>query len=601
MDQRSPIPVDHSGLALRDAQPMEFTDAQRQLIRDAYASGASDDEFAVLMEIARARRLNPLLRQIHFVSRWDNEKHRGVWSAQVSIDGLRAIAERTGLYVGQDEPEFVENPDGTIKLCRVRVWRRDWPRPAVGLAYWAEYCQMARDRTTGKQRPTAMWSRMPHVMIAKCLPGSARIVTDRGTLPMAEIVRNRLPVRVRSIDLTSGRESWQPVVNWFLNGSTREWVKLWAPNGMHGNRSIRVTPDHPIWTPRGWVKAGELNVGDEVAVASPTLTPSQDQVLLGSLLGDATLGGRKSGSNCPHLAETHADHQGDYLRWKAEALANLRPTVRQDTTRVKGTDYRIIRMLTRSAPVLLSYRTMFYPNGIKRVSEAILSRLDDLGVAVWIMDDGNLKSDRRWPSRPRLRLYTCCFDGIAHERMQVFFKARYGVTPSISRPARNPYLSFAADDTEALLRQLSSYLTFDADANDKRWVADGVEPGPADGTVFVPLLRVEAHVGDELEGRYDIEVSDTHTFLYNNIVLSNCAESLALRKAFPEDMSGLYTGEEMGNAPGQAPAPPAPVQQPTVVARVETRVEERVTVPTALGPLRVVPTLPSDPWLDYLG
>lgn len=160
--------MDHSGLALRDDKPMEFTDAQRQLIRDAYASGASDDEFAVLMEIARARRLNPLLRQIHFVSRWDSEKHRPVWAAQVSIDGLRAIAERTGLYAGQDEPEFVENPDGTIRLCKVRVWRRDWPRPAVGLAYWAEYCQMARDRATGKQRPTAMWSRMPHVMIAKC-------------------------------------------------------------------------------------------------------------------------------------------------------------------------------------------------------------------------------------------------------------------------------------------------------------------------------------------------------------------------------------------------------------------------------------------------
>lgn len=160
--------MDQSSLAVRDPQPMEFTEAQRRLIRDAYANGASDEEFAVLMEIARARRLNPLLRQIHFVSRWDNEKHRPVWAAQVSIDGLRAIAERTGLYVGQDEPEFVENPDGTLKLCRVRVWRRDWPRPSVGVAYWSEYCQLARDRATGKSRPTAMWARMPHVMLSKC-------------------------------------------------------------------------------------------------------------------------------------------------------------------------------------------------------------------------------------------------------------------------------------------------------------------------------------------------------------------------------------------------------------------------------------------------
>lgn len=158
-------------IAVRAAAPLtpalDFTDEQRVLIRDRYAPGASDGEFAVLMEVARARRLNPLLGQIHFVQRWDGEKHRMVWATQASIDGLRAIAERTGLYAGQDEPEFVENPDGTIKLCKVRVWRRDWPRPAVGVAYWAEYVQTTRDKTTGKTRPTAMWSRMPHVMLAK--------------------------------------------------------------------------------------------------------------------------------------------------------------------------------------------------------------------------------------------------------------------------------------------------------------------------------------------------------------------------------------------------------------------------------------------------
>jgi len=146
---------------------LEFTEDQRQLIRDTFANGCSDAEFAVLMEVARARRLNPLFRQIHFVQRWDSEKHRMVWAAQVSIDGLRAIAQRTGLYQGQDEPEFVENPDGTLKLCKVRAWRRDWPRPAVGVAYWAEYVQTTRDKQTGKTRPTAMWARMPHVMLAK--------------------------------------------------------------------------------------------------------------------------------------------------------------------------------------------------------------------------------------------------------------------------------------------------------------------------------------------------------------------------------------------------------------------------------------------------
>jgi len=146
---------------------LEFSAEQRQLIRDTFANGASDQEFAALLEVARARRLNPFLRQIHFVSRWDSQKGRAVWATQVSIDGLRAIAQRTGLYDGQDEPEFVENPDGSLRLCRVRVYRKDWQRPAVGVAFWEEYVQTSRDKQSGKDRPTPMWRKMPHVMLAK--------------------------------------------------------------------------------------------------------------------------------------------------------------------------------------------------------------------------------------------------------------------------------------------------------------------------------------------------------------------------------------------------------------------------------------------------
>jgi len=150
------------------ATPLEFTDDQRRMIRDSFANGASDGEFAVLMEIAKARRLNPLLRQVHFVSRWDTSKGREVWATQVSIDGLRAIAERTGLYAGQDKPEFTERPDGSIVSCEVRVYRKDWPRPAVGVAYWSEYVQTRKDKASGKLFPTSFWQRMPHTMLAKC-------------------------------------------------------------------------------------------------------------------------------------------------------------------------------------------------------------------------------------------------------------------------------------------------------------------------------------------------------------------------------------------------------------------------------------------------
>jgi hypothetical protein len=98
------------------ARSLEFTAEQRQMIKDTYANGASDAEFAVLMEIAKARTLNPLLRQVFFVKRWDNEKRREVWAVQVSIDGLRAIAERTARYEGQTPAQWC-GPDGKWLTC----------------------------------------------------------------------------------------------------------------------------------------------------------------------------------------------------------------------------------------------------------------------------------------------------------------------------------------------------------------------------------------------------------------------------------------------------------------------------------------------------
>jgi phage recombination protein Bet len=160
--------VNRTDIAKRERPVLEFSDEQRKIIRDSYANGATDQEFAVLMEIAKAKRLNPILGQIYFVKRWDNAKNGFVWASQTGIDGFRSIAEDTGLYDGQDEPEFSYDDKGHIVSCKVKVYRKDVTRPFIATAHFSEYAQTKKDGQLNH-----MWATKPHIMIQKCCEGLA--------------------------------------------------------------------------------------------------------------------------------------------------------------------------------------------------------------------------------------------------------------------------------------------------------------------------------------------------------------------------------------------------------------------------------------------
>lgn len=154
----------------RRRRAIVFNEKQWAMVR-SFFNGADEEEMQVLGEMAAARGLDPLSGQVHFVMRMtkdpnnpDGPKIRK-WAIQVSIDGFRSIADDTGLYDGQDEPEFEYPPgkDGQPNrsappmLAKVRIWRKGIARPFVGIAHLAEFTQRNH-----------MWSDKPHVMLAKC-------------------------------------------------------------------------------------------------------------------------------------------------------------------------------------------------------------------------------------------------------------------------------------------------------------------------------------------------------------------------------------------------------------------------------------------------
>lgn len=139
---------------------IEFTEDQVNLIKKQIAPSASNDELNLFLYQCKRTGLDPLTRQIYFMKRKQGNDYK--MTVQTSIDGFRVIAERSGDYAGQDEPEYIEDDKGNVKCAKVKVYRFKGDQrycAAVGVAYWNEYVpQPGQD---------FMWKKMPHTMLAK--------------------------------------------------------------------------------------------------------------------------------------------------------------------------------------------------------------------------------------------------------------------------------------------------------------------------------------------------------------------------------------------------------------------------------------------------
>jgi len=128
---------------------------------------ATDDELALFSHQASRTGLDPLARQIYGVYRYDKRANDEVMSIQVSIDGFRLVAQRSGKYLGQTPVYWADAElnwyevwakPGQPTAAKVGVYVKGAPEPTWGVARFTAYADTR----------SPIWKSMGDVMIAKC-------------------------------------------------------------------------------------------------------------------------------------------------------------------------------------------------------------------------------------------------------------------------------------------------------------------------------------------------------------------------------------------------------------------------------------------------
>lgn len=140
-----------------------LTEEKVELLKRTICKGATHDELELFIHACNRMQLDPFMRQIHAVKRWNEGKE--TMTIQTGIDGYRLIAERTGKYLPGRESTFTYK-DGKVFSATAYVKKltgdNQWHEIAHTV-YWEEYVCKKKDGT-----PTGMWRDKPHVMLGKC-------------------------------------------------------------------------------------------------------------------------------------------------------------------------------------------------------------------------------------------------------------------------------------------------------------------------------------------------------------------------------------------------------------------------------------------------
>lgn len=140
---------------------------EKRVVRTMFdpSNKLSDEQIMMFLHVAKERQLDPRLKQICAVPKYNKNTGSNECVIITQIDGFRLIAERTQRYAPGKDTQFLYNDKGGLIGAKVFV------KKMTPDGTWHEMSATAflQEYNAG----TMIWKKMPHVMLEKCAEARA--------------------------------------------------------------------------------------------------------------------------------------------------------------------------------------------------------------------------------------------------------------------------------------------------------------------------------------------------------------------------------------------------------------------------------------------
>ena len=430
-------------------------------------------------------------------------------------------------------------------------------------------------RTNEDRIENCMWifeSKEPFVCTEKidgCFDYNTKIRTNEGHIPIGRIVNQKLPVLVASYNEDKQIVEYKHIVDYHKIKVSHPVLKIGVGYRGHGNRDkyITCTDNHEFYTPTGWKQAKYLKQGDIVYHFTESFPYEIKQLILGSLLGDASINAndKDGGYRCVHFSQS--DKQIAYFNYKKNLLGKY---ALGERTRTSGYGSLMHDMHTTTNLEINKFLNEHcIKNGKKFVTQEWCNELDPMGLAFWYMDDGSISNRDNDRLGCRIHISTNGFSLQENKTLANMLRDRFGIKATIGdkETYKGHTLILDVKNTERFCSLIAPYVCdsmkykLPKKYQDIKCCYDNICFDSGMNIVEVDIKSIE-NIDEHKEYFFDLTIEDNHNYFVQSILVHNCSTTFFLdatkrkhdfgvcsrnvRQMTP-DQENYHTSEDVGN------------------------------------------------------